>query len=138
MLAVVVGNGWVFVDMLAALVGTVGVFVDTDRGGLRRAGRWSHEGAFWQAPLTLGQESTTAPVIIEGSVMLPRGQATGRGEAKAWAEAENARGVHWCQCGCGERIRVTARHFRAGIPGYIRGHQFVGCREAQTSRSRSA
>lgn len=58
--------------------------------------------------------------------MLPRGQATGRGEAKAWAAAENAKGVHRCRCGCGEGIRVTARHFREGIPGYIRGHQFVG------------
>ena len=40
----------------------------------------------------------------------------------AWAEAENAKGLHVCGCGCGKRIRVLPRHHTTGIPRYLRGH----------------
>jgi hypothetical protein len=68
------------------------------------------------APLTSHQK-----VQIEGTVVFARGSGARRGEAKAWAVRENAKG-HTCACGCGERIRVTARQFKSGVPKWLRAH----------------
>lgn len=70
------------------------------------------------APVTLGQK-----VQIEGTVRLATRSGAARGEAKAWAVAEDAKG-HMCECGCGGRIRVTARQFKTGVPRYLRAHHF--------------
>lgn len=32
-------------------------------------------------------------------------------------------GKHRCQCGCGELVRLQARHFWRGAPRYLHGHQ---------------
>ncbi len=69
-------------------------------------------------PLTLGKK-----VRIEGTVVFARGSGAQRGEAKAWAAKEDAK-RHMCACGCGGRIRVTARQFKRGVPKWLRAHHF--------------
>jgi len=66
------------------------------------------------APLTLGQK-----VRIGGTVRLATRSGAARGEAKAWAAAEDAKG-YMCACGCGGRIRVTSRQFKTGVPKWLR------------------
>jgi len=79
--------------------------------------------SFLSDPVTSRQQATRA-LIVEGTVELATRRETRWGEAKAWAEAEDAKG-YVCACGCGGQVRVTPRHFKGGIPGYIRGHQFA-------------
>jgi hypothetical protein len=66
---------------------------------------------------SLGQK-----VHIEGMVRLATRSGAARGEAKAWAAKEDAKG-HACACGCGGRVRVTARQLKTGVPKWLRGHQ---------------
>lgn len=31
-------------------------------------------------------------------------------------------GLHFCQCGCGQAIRLIAHHYYEGVPGFLIGH----------------
>lgn len=74
-------------------------------------------GSMGKAPVTSHQQ-----LRIEGKVALPQRSGARRGEAKAWAAAENAKG-HVCACGCGGRISVHRELFKTGVPKYMRGHR---------------
>ena len=41
-----------------------------------------------------------------------------------WVKREQHK--HFCQCGCGEEITILRRHFWAGIPTFIHGHNQKG------------
>gem|GEM_PF-5567948 len=74
--------------------------------------------SFESAPLTSHQK-----VQIVGTLVFAKGSGAQRGEAKAWAAREDAK-RHTCACGCGGRIRVTARQFKTGVPKWLRAHHF--------------
>ncbi|TKC98181.1 hypothetical protein [Polyangium fumosum] len=52
-----------------------------------------------------------------------------------WVEEENLHG-HYCQCGCGRRIRVLAWHRARGIPRFLRAHGPTGLTK-ETARYRA-
>lgn len=41
-------------------------------------------------------------------------------EKQRWIEEQQ--GQHFCQCGCGEPIRIILRHYHRGVPRYLPGH----------------
>lgn len=42
--------------------------------------------------------------------------------AEKYAWIEENQGKHFCQCGCGQPIKIEEWHYRQGIPKYLRNH----------------
>jgi hypothetical protein len=66
-----------------------------------------------------------APSSRRNQMVKPSGTYADPCSANGLPWEGGAKGGRRCRCGCGERIRVAARHFRAGIPWYLRGHPFT-------------
>lgn len=46
---------------------------------------------------------------------------------------QNEQGKHFCNCGCGNEIKIERFHYHRAIPKFIRGHQFIGTKHKKST-----